>query len=118
MSNHNGHNQGSGSGQKTIFDYASEGATFDSLPEESRKDVLRADKDKDARDALAEIRADQLFAEAASVLVELMGSDNEKVRLGAACEVFRLRAVTLKGNKKRQSAETVAKAINDGFKFR
>lgn len=118
MSNHTERNQGSASGPVTIFEYAAEGKTFDELPETSQKDVLRADKDKDCRDALAEIRADQLFATAAGVLLDLMSGDDGKLALGAACEVFRFRAVTLKGNKKRQSADKMAKVLEDGFKFR
>lgn len=119
--------QGSPLGVRTIFDYASEGATFDVLPEESKKEVRRADKFKDERDALAEIKVDQLFAEAVGVLRELLEtpdglSDKDpyggyNVRLRAASEVFRLRAVTLKANKKRQTAEQVAKRIFDGFNF-
>jgi hypothetical protein len=117
MSNHTERNQGSAPGPRTIFDYAAEGETFDQLPEELRQDVRRADKDKDARDALTEIRADQLFATAANVLLDLMQGDDGKLALGAACEVFRFRAVTLKSNKKRQTAESVAAKIADGFKF-
>jgi len=118
MTNHNTHLQESGSPQKTIFDFASEGGNYDTLPADARKEVLLADKDKDSRDAFAEIRADQLFAQAAGVLVELMDSDEAKIRLGAACEVFRFRAVTLKGNKKRQSIEKLIAALDDGFRFR
>ncbi len=117
MSNSTRQKQGPDPGQRTIFDYAQEGASFDALPEQERKHVLQADKDKDSRDAFAEIRADQLFAEAAVVLAELLGDENPKTRLGAACEIFRLRAVTLKANKKRQTAEKIAKAIDDGFRF-
>ena len=118
MTNQHTDLQGPGSAQKTIFDFAAEGGNYDTLPTDARKDVLLADKDKDSRDAFAEIRADQLFAQAAGVLVDLMESDEEKIRLGAACEVFRFRAVTLKGNKKRQSIEKLTAALDDGFRFR
>lgn len=106
-----------GTPDKTLFDYASDGVTFDSLPEETRKEVRRADAHKDERDALAEIRTDQLFAEASGVIVDLMRSNEPMLQLKAATEVFRLRAVTLKANKKRQTAESVAKRIYDGFTF-
>lgn len=128
MTNRSGEKQqGSPPAPRTIFEYASEGVTFDEMPETARKDVRRADKHKDERDALAEIRTDQLFAQAAAVMVELLDAPDglsEKdpyggynVRLRAAAEVFRLRAVTLKANKKRQTAESVAKRIFDGFNF-
>lgn len=128
MTNQNGEKQqGSPPGVKTIFEYASEGSTFDVLPEEAKKEVRRADKFKDERDALAEIQVDQLFAEAAIVMRELLDTPDglsEKdpyggynVRLRAAAEVFRLRAVTLKANKKRQTADAVAKRLFDGFNF-
>lgn len=118
MSNHTDGNQGSAPGCKTIFEYAAEGLTFDELPEDSKSHVRQADKDKDARDSLAEIRADQLFATAAGVLLDLMNGDDGKLALGAACEVFRFRAVTMKSNKKRKTAEDVLKAVSDGFTFR
>lgn len=118
MTNQNGEKQqGSPPGVKTIFEYASEGSTFDVLPEEVKKEVRRADKFKDERDALAEIQVDQLFAEAAGVIREIMYGEDPKLALGAACEVFRMRAVTLKANKKRQTADAVAKRLFDGFNF-
>ena len=113
--------------QKTIFDYASDGVTYDGLPDLVKTEVLPSDRFKDHRDAIAEIRADQLFARAAGVLVELLDTPdglNEKdpyaganVRLRAASAILSLRAVTLKANKKRQSAEAVAKRLADGFNF-
>lgn len=102
---------------RTIFDYAREGQSFDDLPEPVKKHALREDKHKDARDAVAEIQTDLLFAEAAKVMRELLVSEEDKVRLGAASEIFRLRAVTLKANKKRQTAEETVKRLQDGFKF-
>lgn len=113
-----GNQQGSPPQARTIFEYASEGVTFDEMPEETRKTVKQADAHKDDRDALAEIRTDQLFAQAAGVIQGLMENEDPFLQLKAATEVFRLRAVTLKANKKRQTAEKLATKLFDGFKFR
>lgn len=112
-----GNQQGSPPHPRTIFEFAADGITFDEMPEERRKEVRGADSHKDDRDALAEIRTDQLFAQAAGVIQELMSHEDPIVQLKAATEVFRLRAVTLKANKKRQTAESVARRIFDGFMF-
>ncbi len=110
-------NQGSHT-EKTLWDFARESTfCFDELDQQDQENVSLLAENKENRDSLAEFRADQMFCVAAKVCRDLLDHEDDMIRLGAVKEIFKLRAITLKCNKKEKIEDKKTKAVYDGFTF-
>jgi hypothetical protein len=103
--------------QPTLFDFAEGVDCYDTLSDPLKEQVSDLDKQKDSRDILAEMKTDVLFHKAAQVLTELLDSDDDFFRLKAASEVLKMRAATLKANKRNTGLKEAVEGLRDGFNF-
>jgi hypothetical protein len=103
--------------QKNLWDFAREAQTFDDLDETDKETANSLDKSKDNRDTLAEFKVDRMFAVAVKVCNDMLDSPDPEIKMEAVKEVFKLRAVTLRANKKQKTEEKKIQAAYDGFTF-